>query len=55
MRFTLLLDSDASSIDKETTIKKSLLVEKKQKEISLLTLNHVPDNSTQHTHISYRG
>jgi len=42
--FTLLLDNDASDTDEEITIKKSLLVEKKQKEISLLILNHILDN-----------
>jgi len=31
---TLLLDSNASGIDDEMTMKKILLVEKKQKEIS---------------------
>jgi len=50
MRNILLLDSDASSIGKGMAVKESLLVEKKQKEISLLTLNCVPGNLVQHTH-----
>jgi len=43
---TLLLDSNASGIDDEMTMKKILLVEKKQKEISLLTLNCILGNPT---------
>ena len=35
-------------------MKESLLVEKKQEEISLLTLNYVPDNPIWHAYTSYR-
>ena len=41
-----LLDSNASGADKRITMKELLLVEKKQKEISLLTLNCILENST---------
>jgi len=52
---TLLLDSNASSIGKGMTIKELLLVEKKQKEVSLLILNCAPDNPAWHAYTSYRS
>jgi len=42
---TLLLESNISGICKRTTIKKILLVEKKQKETLSLILSCTPDNS----------
>jgi len=41
---TLLLDSDVYITDKRMTMEESLLVKKKPKEISLLTLNYTLGN-----------
>jgi len=52
---TPLLESNASGTYKRMTIKKILLVEKKQKEILLLTYYCIPNSPVQHVHISYRS
>ena len=49
-----LLNSNISGTSKRMTMKELLLVEKKQKEISLLTLNYTLDNSVYHTHTSHK-